>query len=190
MPRKPKATKKNTNSTSNVLKQKSEKENAQKKKDRKAKSVIKNDTKKSNGKEESKRSKSNKNDNKSEKDKIIKQEEKGFNKNRKSMANYNRRNKIDTSARMSGMREMKNSLEIPKKAFARVVAYITDTMFPANNYKFSLRGIAALHVATEDYLIGLFEDSYLCALHAKRVTLMKKDMTLARRLRGDLLKYT
>ena len=40
------------------------------------------------------------------------------------------------------------------------------------------------------YLIGLFEDSYLCALHAKRVTLMKKDMILARRLRGDFYKYT
>ena len=106
------------------------------------------------------------------------------------MANYNRRNKIETSARLSGMREFKNKLEIPKKAFSRVVAHITDTMFPEDNYKFSLRGIAALHVATEDYLIGLFEDSYLCALHAKRVTLMKKDMTLARRLRGDLLKYT
>ena len=63
-------------------------------------------------------------------------------------------------------------------------------MFPGHGYKFSLRGIAALHIAAEDYLIGLFEDSYLCALHAKRVTLMKKDMTLARRLRGDLLKYS
>jgi histone H3/H4 len=57
-------------------------------------------------------------------------------------------------------------------------------------YQFSLRGIAALHIAAEDYLIGLFEDSYLCALHAKRVTLMQKDMTLARRLRGDILRYT
>ena len=51
------------------------------------------------------------NNSNSEKDEEIEEEEeyideKGFNKNRKSMANYNRRNKIDTSARMSGMREM------------------------------------------------------------------------------------
>ena len=150
----------------------------------------------SNGKEDAKRSKSlaPKKDKESkkenEKEKKISLEKKGFNKNRKSMVNYNRRNKIELAARSSGVREMSNSLEIPKKAFARVVSDITETMFPGHGYKFSLRGIAALHIATEDYLIGLFEDSYLCALHAKRVTLMKKDMTLARRLRGDLMKYT
>ncbi len=37
---------------------------------------------------------------------------------------------------------------------------------------------------TEDYLTGLFEDAYACTLHAKRVTLMSKDMRLARRIRG------
>ena len=84
---------------------------------------------------------------------------------------------------------MKDKLEINKKAFSKLVHDITGTMFPDQDIRFSLRGIAALHVASEDYLIGLFEDSYLCALHAKRVTLMKKDMTLARRLRGDLIKF-
>ena len=84
---------------------------------------------------------------------------------------------------------MKNKLDINKKAFSRLVSDITESMFPDEDIRFSLRGMAALHVASEDYLIGLFEDSYLCALHAKRVTLMKKDMTLARRLRGDVTKY-
>ena len=106
------------------------------------------------------------------------------------MLSYNRRKKVVNSARLSGTREMKNKLEINKKAFSRLVADITTTMYPNQGIKFSLRGLAALHVASEDYLVGLFEDSYLCALHAKRVTLMKKDMTLARRLRGDLIKYT
>jgi histone H3 len=32
--------------------------------------------------------------------------------------------------------------------------------------------------------VGLFEDTQLCAIHAKRVTIMPKDMLLARRLRG------
>ena len=113
-----------------------------------------------------------------------------FNKNRKSMASFNRRKKFENSARLSETREMKSRLEIPKKAFSAFVQDITSTMYPNHGYKFSLRGIAALHVAAEDYLVGLFEDSYLCALHAKRITLMKKDMTLARRLRGDFIKYT
>ncbi|KAF4401115.1 hypothetical protein G4B88_013956 [Cannabis sativa] len=40
------------------------------------------------------------------------------------------------------------------------------------------------HEAAEDFLVHLFEDSMLCAIHAKRVTLMKKDFELARRLGG------
>jgi histone H3/H4 len=44
--------------------------------------------------------------------------------------------------------------------------------------------ILALQEAAEAYLVHLFEDSNLCAVHAKRVTLMVKDMQLARRLRG------
>jgi histone H3 len=42
----------------------------------------------------------------------------------------------------------------------------------------------ALQEAAEVYLVGLFEDTNLAALHAKRVTIMPKDMHLARRLRG------
>ena len=125
-----------------------------------------------------------------EDDSLIEEEKEQYNKRRKSMLSYNRRKKVINSARISETREMKNKLEINKKSFSRLVADITDTMFPDRGIKFSLRGIAALHVASEDYLVGLFEDSYLCALHAKRVTLMKKDMTLARRLRWDLLKYS
>lgn len=47
--------------------------------------------------------------------------------------------------------------------------------------------IGVLHEASEAYLIGLLEDSNLCALHAKRVTLKKEDIRLARRIRGDSL---
>ena len=38
--------------------------------------------------------------------------------------------------------------------------------------------------AAESYLVGLFEDTNLCAIHAKRVTIMPKDIHLARRIRG------
>ncbi len=194
MPRKPKEEpKKMEKSTENLIKSRQE---VQKKKERKTKSVIKNENKKgkekkSNGIKGGKRSKSviNK-ENEEVEEKDLKNEKKEFSRLRQSMKVSNRRNKIDVLARESGIREMSNKLEIPKKAFARVVSDILLTMYPNNNYKVSLRGMFALHSATEDYLIGLFEDSYLCALHAKRVTLMKKDMTLARRLRGDFYKYT
>ncbi|XP_010266471.1 PREDICTED: histone H3-like centromeric protein HTR12 isoform X2 [Nelumbo nucifera] len=41
-----------------------------------------------------------------------------------------------------------------------------------------------IRTAAEDYLVHLFEDAMLCAIHAKRVTLMQKDWALARRLGG------
>ena len=42
-----------------------------------------------------------------------------------------------------------------------------------------------LQEASEAYLVGLFEDTNLCAIHAKRVTIMPKDIQLARRIRGE-----
>ena len=39
--------------------------------------------------------------------------------------------------------------------------------------------------AAEAYIVGLFEDTNLCAIHAKRVTIMPKDIQLARRIRGE-----
>ena len=47
------------------------------------------------------------------------------------------------------------------------------------------RAIEALRCAAEDYLIKLFEDANLCAIHARRVTVMPRDIHLARRLRGE-----
>ena len=44
---------------------------------------------------------------------------------------------------------------------------------------------ALLKEASEAYLVGLFEDTNLCAIHAKRVTIMPKDIQLARRIRGE-----
>ena len=46
--------------------------------------------------------------------------------------------------------------------------------------------LEALRCAAEDYLVRLFEDSNLCAIHARRVTLMPRDIQLARRLRGEI----
>ena len=48
--------------------------------------------------------------------------------------------------------------------------------------RFQSAAIMALQEASEAYLVGLFEDSNLCAIHAKRVTIMPKDIQLARRI--------
>ena len=45
--------------------------------------------------------------------------------------------------------------------------------------------LSALQEASEAYLVGLFEDTNLCAIHARRVTIMIQDIQLARRLRGE-----
>jgi histone H3 len=51
--------------------------------------------------------------------------------------------------------------------------------------RFQTTALHALQEAAEAYLVGLFEDTNLCAVHAKRVTIMPKDIQLARRIRGE-----
>ena len=50
---------------------------------------------------------------------------------------------------------------------------------------FQREAIAALQEAGEAYLVGRFEDTNLCAIHAKRVMIMPKDIQLARQIRGE-----
>mmetsp|Transcript_11930 Transcript_11930/g.19253 ORF Transcript_11930/g.19253 Transcript_11930/m.19253 type:complete len:157 (-) Transcript_11930:494-964(-) len=50
--------------------------------------------------------------------------------------------------------------------------------------RFQLLALEALQEAAEAYIVSLFEDTNLCTIHAKRVTIMTKDMQLARRIRG------
>ena len=74
-------------------------------------------------------------------------------------------------------------LLIRKLPFQRLVREI------ASDYRGELRfqssAVLALQEASEAYMVGLFEDTNLCAIHAKRVTIMPKDMQLARRIRGE-----
>jgi histone H3 len=51
--------------------------------------------------------------------------------------------------------------------------------------RFQSSAVSALQEAAEAYLVGLFEDTNLCAIHAKRITIMPKDIQLARRIRGE-----
>jgi len=76
-------------------------------------------------------------------------------------------------------------LLMQKLPFSRVVREIAQDMVTVNNnVRWQSTALLALQEATEAYLVHLFEDSYLCTVHAKRVTLMQKDLQLARRIRG------
>ena len=74
-------------------------------------------------------------------------------------------------------------LLIRKLPFQRLVREIAQDF--NTELRFQSHAILALQEAAEAYLIGLFEDTNLCALHAKRVTIMPKDIQLARRIRGE-----
>ncbi|GAA6010110.1 hypothetical protein JCM10207_007563 [Rhodosporidiobolus poonsookiae] len=74
-------------------------------------------------------------------------------------------------------------LLIKKAPFQRLVRDICTNMISTMRWQGS--ALEALQEAAEEYLVHLFEDTNLCALHAKRVTIQPKDMYLARRLRGD-----
>ena len=79
-------------------------------------------------------------------------------------------------------------LLIRKLPFQRLVREIVaDMSLPTgtSNFRFQSAALGALQEASEAYLVGLFEDTNLAALHAKRVTIMPKDMQLARRIRGE-----
>ena len=74
-------------------------------------------------------------------------------------------------------------LLIRRLPFQRLVREIAQDF--KSDCKFQHNAMLALQEATEAYLVGLFEDTNLCAIHAKRVTIMPKDLQLARRIRGE-----
>ncbi|XP_033116239.1 histone H3-like centromeric protein CSE4 [Anneissia japonica] len=74
-------------------------------------------------------------------------------------------------------------LLIRKLPFQRLVREIAQDF--KTDLRFQSSAAMALQEASEAYLVGLFEDTNLCAIHAKRVTIMPKDIQLARRIRGE-----
>jgi histone H3 len=79
-------------------------------------------------------------------------------------------------------------LLIRKLPFQRLVREIAQDLSREFSFKADLRfqssAVMAIQEAAEAYLAGLFEDTNLIAIHCKRVTIMPKDIQLARRLRG------
>ena len=74
-------------------------------------------------------------------------------------------------------------LLIRKAPFQRLVKEIAQGI--KENARFQSTAVLALQEVSEYYLVGLFEDTNACAIHGKRVTIMPKDMQLARRIRGE-----
>ncbi|ROT68979.1 histone H3 [Penaeus vannamei] len=78
--------------------------------------------------------------------------------------------------------ELLPSRKLPS-SFQRLVREIAQDF--KTDLRFQSSAVMALQEASEAYLVGLFEDTNLCAIHAKRVTIMPKDIQLARRIRGE-----
>ena len=77
-------------------------------------------------------------------------------------------------------------LLLRKLPFQRLVREIaSDYSQHKDGIRFQSSAIMALQEASEAYLVGLFEDCNLCAIHARRVTIFPKDIQLARRIRGE-----
>ncbi|KAJ2371560.1 centromeric DNA-binding histone H3-like protein cse4 [Coemansia sp. RSA 2607] len=90
------------------------------------------------------------------------------------------------------MYQKSTDLLISKLPFARVVReiaqdYVSDYTHSGTpaGLRWQSSAILALQEASEAFLVHLFEDANLCALHAKRVTIMQRDIQLARRIRGQ-----
>lgn len=76
-------------------------------------------------------------------------------------------------------------LLIRRLPFARLVKEVQTDIY-RKEYRWQAEAILALQEAAESHLTGLFEDANLCTIHAKRVTIIPKDIQLARRIRGPL----
>ncbi|KAI9008137.1 histone-fold-containing protein [Gaertneriomyces semiglobifer] len=81
------------------------------------------------------------------------------------------------------------NLLLRKLPFARLVKEVSadlSTMEYTGGQppRWQSTAVLALQEASEAFMVHLFEDANLCAIHAKRVTVMQKDIQLARRIRG------
>nr|AJO61173.1 CenH3 [Lens culinaris]AJO61174.1 CenH3 [Lens culinaris]AJO61175.1 CenH3 [Lens culinaris]AKA94133.1 centromere-specific variant of histone H3 [Lens culinaris] len=95
-----------------------------------------------------------------------------------------RRNKPGTVA-LREIRKLQKTFQllIPYAPFVRCVREITNQV-SSSVTRWTPEALISLQEAAEDCLVRMFEAGCLCALHAKRVTLMKKDIELTRRLTG------
>jgi len=74
-------------------------------------------------------------------------------------------------------------LNIPRQSFARIVREIANDFKPG--VRFTENALLLLQYGLESYLVELFEDAQLCAIHAHRASIQPKDLQMARRLRSE-----
>ena len=74
-------------------------------------------------------------------------------------------------------------LLLRKLPFARLVRQVQQGLAP-HDFRWQAAALVALQEAAEAHLVGLFEDANLCAIHAKRVTIMVKDARSSRGASG------
>lgn len=91
---------------------------------------------------------------------------------------------------LADIRRLQNSTDllIPKTRFHRLVREITQHVTENKldePIKYQIGALIALQEAAEAYLVYLFEDTNLCCIHARRVTIMPRDIQLARRIRNE-----
>ena len=77
------------------------------------------------------------------------------------------------------------NLLIRKLPFQRLVRELTVEITNCTDYRFQSLALLALQESAEAYITGMFEDANLCAIHANRVTVMPRDIALARRIRNE-----
>ncbi|XP_023816269.1 histone H3.3 [Oryzias latipes] len=95
-----------------------------------------------------------------------------------------RRFRVGTRALMEIRKYQKSTdLLISKRPFSRLVREIC-VQFSRDDLRWQVYALMALQEAAEAFLVLLFSDANLCAIHAKRVTLFPRDIQLARRIRG------
>ena len=77
--------------------------------------------------------------------------------------------------------------KLPFQRLVREIACNRDVVTSpiCGKVRFQSAAVMALQEASEAYLVGLFEDTNLCAIHARRVTIMPRDIQLARKIRGE-----
>ncbi|KAF6985247.1 hypothetical protein CFC21_003138 [Triticum aestivum] len=73
---------------------------------------------------------------------------------------------------------------IPFAPFVRLVKEITDDLTKGEMNHWTPQALFSLQEAAEYHIVDVFEKANLCAIHAKRVTIMQKDIQLARRIGG------
>lgn len=108
---------------------------------------------------------------------------------RKKLPRTNRRRPGTQALREIRYYQRTEHLLIRKLPFARLFRQITQDDYgerhPGQDIRVNKEAVFAAHEASEAYLVALFEDVNLCAIHAGRVTIMPKDINLARRIRGE-----